>query len=255
MCRLPADLEVADATEQHESRARAGTPIPLIEIRARSDDGRLIPCHDQALGKLEIRGPWVAAVYLRGTGGDKFTDDGWFRTGDVVRINERGCMRICSRAMDLVKSGGEWIASAELENQLMTHSPVAEAAVIAIPDERWAERPLAAVVLRGGLKAVRDELRAHLGSNLGQPALTVTERPPSAHRDCTVDTVRHRSTWAGHLRAAPPRSRTSLCSNATACSSAARSRTRRCSRRLAPFAPHDLVSAVRAAWEGWPLAS
>jgi fatty-acyl-CoA synthase len=162
VCRLPSDLETADAAEQHEYRARAGTPIPLIEIRARSDDGTLIPWDDEALGELEIRGPWVAAAYHRGTGADKFTDDGWFRTGDVVRINERGCMRICDRAKDLVKSGGEWISSVDLENQLMTHSAVAEAAVIAIPDDKWGERPLAAVVLRDGMDAAPDELREHL---------------------------------------------------------------------------------------------
>jgi fatty-acyl-CoA synthase len=159
---LPADLESLAPTEQFEYRARAGTPIPLIEIRGRDDAGNLIPWDDQALGELEIRGPWVAAAYHRGTGSDKFTDDGWFRTGDVVRINERGCMRICDRAKDLVKSGGEWISSVDLENQLMTHRAVAEAAVIAIPDERWGERPLAAVVLRDGMDAAPDELREHL---------------------------------------------------------------------------------------------
>ena len=168
VCRLPVEMEAADADEQHEYRARAGTPIPFIEIRARNDDGTLIPWDDQALGELEIRGPWVAAAYHRGTGSDKFTDDGWFRTGDVVRINERGCMRICDRAKDLVKSGGEWISSVDLENQLMTHSAVAEAAVIAIPDERWGERPLAAVVLRDGMEAEPDDLRAHLGSEFAK---------------------------------------------------------------------------------------
>jgi fatty-acyl-CoA synthase len=151
--KLPADLASLTPSDQHEYRARQGTPIPLIEIRARGDDGTLIPWNDQAMGELEIRGPWVAAAYHGGTGGDKFTDDGWFRTGDVVRINERGCMRICDRSKDLVKSGGEWISSVDLENQLMAHSAVAEAAVIAIPDERWGERPLAAVVLRDGMQA------------------------------------------------------------------------------------------------------
>jgi fatty-acyl-CoA synthase len=168
VCRLPKDLEAVDASEQHEYRARAGTPIPLIEIRARADDGALIPWDDEALGELEIRGPWVAAGYHRGTGSDKFTDDGWFRTGDVVRINDRGCMRICDRAKDLVKSGGEWISSVDLENQLMTHDAVAEAAVIAVPDERWGERPLAAVVLREGMDAGPDELRKHLGNEFAK---------------------------------------------------------------------------------------
>ena len=184
VCRLPADMEAANAAEQHEYRARAGTPIPFIEIRARSDDGTLIPWDDQALGELEIRGPWVAAAYHRGTGNDKFTDDGWFRTGDVVRINERGCMRICDRAKDLVKSGGEWISSVDLENQLMTHTAVAEAAVIAIPDERWGERPLAAVVLRDGMEAAPDDLRAHLSSRVCQVAVA---RPDRVHRGDSAD--------------------------------------------------------------------
>jgi fatty-acyl-CoA synthase len=168
LSKLPADLETLAPSDQYEYRARQGTPIPLIEIRARDDDGALIPWDDQAMGELEIRGPWVAAAYHRGTGADKFTNDGWFRTGDVVRINERGCMRICDRAKDLVKSGGEWISSVDLENQLMGHSAVAEAAVIAVPDEKWGERPLAAVVLRDGMQASPEELREHLGSDFAK---------------------------------------------------------------------------------------
>jgi fatty-acyl-CoA synthase len=168
LSKLPADLENLDRPDQYEYRARQGTPIPLIEIRARADDGQLIPWDDQAMGELEIRGPWVAAAYHGGTGGDKFTDDGWFRTGDVVRINERGCMRICDRAKDLVKSGGEWISSVDLENELMAHGAVAEAAVIAIPDEKWGERPLAAVVLRQGMEASVEELRDHLGGEFAK---------------------------------------------------------------------------------------
>ena len=168
LSKLPADLESLAAGDQYEYRARQGTPIPLIEIRARDDNGALIPWNDHAMGELEIRGPWVAAAYYGGTGGDKFTDDGWFRTGDVVRINERGCMRICDRAKDLVKSGGEWISSVDLENELMAHSAVAEAAVIAIPDEKWGERPLAAVVLRDGMQASPEELRAHLGTEFAK---------------------------------------------------------------------------------------
>jgi fatty-acyl-CoA synthase len=168
LSKLPAGLESLAPRDQYEYRARQGTPIPLIEIRARAEDGGLIPWDDQAMGELEIRGPWVAAAYHGGTGADKFTDDGWFRTGDVVRINERGCMRICDRAKDLVKSGGEWISSVDLENELMAHSAVAEAAVIAVPDEKWGERPLAAVVLREGMDASAKELRDHLGSEFAK---------------------------------------------------------------------------------------
>ena len=166
--KLPAELESLAPSDQYEYRARQGTPIPLIEIRARADDGQLIPWNDKAMGELEIRGPWVAAAYHGGMGADKFTDDGWFRTGDVVRINERGCMRICDRAKDLVKSGGEWISSVDLENELMAHGAVAEAAVIAIPDEKWGERPLAAVVLRDGMEASPEELREHLGGEFAK---------------------------------------------------------------------------------------
>ncbi|HTU31221.1 MAG TPA: long-chain fatty acid--CoA ligase [Solirubrobacteraceae bacterium] len=166
--RLPADLESSPHSEQLEYRARAGVPIPLIEIRARAEDGTLIPWDDQALGELEIRGPWVAAGYHGGTGADRWTDDGWFRTGDVVRIDPRGCMRICDRAKDLIKSGGEWISSVDLENQLMAHGAVAEAAVIAIPDDRWGERPLAAVVLRDGRSAAPRELRDHLAADFAK---------------------------------------------------------------------------------------
>ena len=168
LSKLPADLESLPPGDRYEYRARQGTPIPLIEIRARADNGALISWDDQAMGELEIRGPWVAAAYHGGTGADKFTKDGWFRTGDVVRINERGCMRICDRAKDLVKSGGEWISSVDLENELMAHSAVQEAAVIAVPDERWGERPLAAVVLRDGMQASPEELRAHLGSEFAK---------------------------------------------------------------------------------------
>ena len=139
----------------------------MIEIRAR-DDEEAGPWDDRRIGELEIRGPWVAAAYHRGDGSDKFTDDGWFRTGDVVRINERGCMRICDRAKDLVKSGGEWISSVDLENELMAHSAVAEAAVIAVPDERWGERPLAVDRSPRWLRGDPDELREHLCSDFAK---------------------------------------------------------------------------------------
>jgi len=104
----------------------------------------------------------VAAAYHQGLGSEKFTDDGWFQTGDVVRIDGRGCLRITDRSKDLVKSGGEWISSVDLENLLMAHPAVAEAAVIAIPDEKWGERPLAAVVLRDDEEVTPEELREHL---------------------------------------------------------------------------------------------
>jgi fatty-acyl-CoA synthase len=168
VCRLTADLVDAPQAEQYDYRARQGIPVPFVDIRARGDDGELIPWDDQAMGELEVRGPWVAVAYHRGTGAEKFSDDGWFQTGDVVKIDSRGCIRICDRSKDLVKSGGEWISSVDLENLLMAHPAVAEAAVIAIPDERWGERPLAVVALRDGEEAGPDELREHLAQEFAK---------------------------------------------------------------------------------------
>jgi fatty-acyl-CoA synthase len=168
VCRLPADLDGASEDEQYAFRSRQGTPSPFVNIRAREDDGELIPWDDSAMGELEIRGPWVAAAYYGGAGAEKFTDDEWFQTGDVVRIDSRGCIRITDRSKDLVKSGGEWISSVDLENLLMAHPAVAEAAVIAIPDERWGERPMAFVVLSEGREATPEELRTHLGKDFAK---------------------------------------------------------------------------------------
>ena len=163
--RLPRELDDAPADEQYADRSRQGIASPYVEIRARGEDGDLVAWDDAAMGELEVRGPWVARGYLGGAGAEKFTDDGWFCTGDVVTIDAHGSIRICDRSKDLVKSGGEWISSVDLENLLMAHPDVAEAAVIAVPDERWGERPLAAVVLREGRAADPDALRVHLAAD------------------------------------------------------------------------------------------
>jgi len=168
VCRLPAGLDNASADEQYEYRIRQGTPSPFVEIRGRGEDGEEIPWDDRAMGELEVRGPWVAAAYHHGQGAEKFTEDGWFQTGDVVRIDGRGCIRICDRSKDLVKSGGEWISSVDVENLLMAHPAVAEAAVIAMPDERWGERPMAVVVLREGSQTTPEELRSHLSAEFAK---------------------------------------------------------------------------------------
>jgi fatty-acyl-CoA synthase len=159
---VPPEMDDAPDDEKFEYRARQGVPAAFIEIRARGDDGELIPWDDQAMGELEVRGPWVAAAYFQGSGAEKFTEDGWFQTGDVVRINRHGCIRITDRTKDLVKSGGEWISSVDMENLLMAHPSVAEAAVIAIPDDQWGERPMAVVVLQDGADATAEDVREHL---------------------------------------------------------------------------------------------
>ncbi|MFG1783886.1 long-chain fatty acid--CoA ligase [Rhodococcus oryzae] len=166
--RLPADLYESEKDDQYAFRARQGIAMPFVDIRARNEDDGFIEWDDLAMGELEVRGPWVAAAYHNGKGADSFTDDGWFRTGDIVRIDLRGCIRICDRSKDLVKSGGEWISSVDLENHLMAHPSVAEAAVIAVPDPRWGERPLAVVVLRDGMAADPEPLREHLSTEFAR---------------------------------------------------------------------------------------
>jgi fatty-acyl-CoA synthase len=168
VCRLAESLDESGADEQYEYRVRQGVASPLFEIRARDDNGQLIAWDDAAMGELEVRGAWVAAGYHQGKGADNFTADGWFKTGDIVRIDAHGCIRICDRSKDLVKSGGEWISSVDLENQLMAHPAVAQAAVIAVPDDRWGERPLAVVSLCAGAEASPDELREYLAQEFAK---------------------------------------------------------------------------------------
>ena len=169
VCRLPRDMETRRCGLTSTSTALAqGIPIPLSRSALADDDGALIPWDDQALGELEIRGPWVAAAYHRGRAATSSP-----RTAGSAPAMSSASMRAdaCASAIglkDLVKSGGEWISSVDLENQLMAHPAVAEAAVIAIPDDKWGERPLAAVVLRDGVQATPDELREHLGSDFAK---------------------------------------------------------------------------------------
>jgi acyl-CoA synthetase (AMP-forming)/AMP-acid ligase II len=166
---LPGDLSTADEEKQFDYIAMQGIPLPLVELRARDVDGKDIPWDSETMGELEIRGPWVAAGYYETPEqADRWTDDGWFRTGDIVSFDPKGFIQIKDRSKDVIKSGGEWISSVELENALMGHPAVLEAAVIAIPDPKWDERPLAAVVLREGETATPDDLRAFLAPNFAK---------------------------------------------------------------------------------------
>jgi len=162
VCNMPAGLRDASFDEQLRYRARQGKPLPFVEIRAVAD-GREVPWDGATMGELEVRGPWVASQYFNVDGPDqRFSEDGWFRTGDVVMIHADGCVELTDRAKDLVKSGGEWISSVALENALMAHPAVAEAAVIAVPHPKWDERPLAVVVLRKDQRVTAEELREFL---------------------------------------------------------------------------------------------
>jgi fatty-acyl-CoA synthase len=154
--------------EAYSRRAMQGIAIPFVEIRARGGEG-LVPWDGETMGELEVRGPSVSSAYYESDeGADRWTDDGWFKTGDVVSIHPDGFVEVQDRAKDLVKSGGEWISTVALENALMGHPAVAEAAVIAIPDAKWDERPLAVVVLREGQTATDEELREFLAPNFAK---------------------------------------------------------------------------------------
>ncbi|HEY7731717.1 MAG TPA: long-chain fatty acid--CoA ligase [Gaiellaceae bacterium] len=158
----PGQEEGLTGAAAYDKRAEQGPPIPFVEVRARGAEG-LVPWDGETMGELEVRGVAVASSYYDAPdSADRWTDDGWFRTGDVVTIGPDGYVKVQDRAKDLVKSGGEWISTVALENALMGHAAVLEAAVIAVPDERWSERPLAVVVLRDGAAATGDELREHL---------------------------------------------------------------------------------------------
>jgi fatty-acyl-CoA synthase len=147
-------------------RASQGRLFCTVEGRLTGDDGEVLPSDGKAVGEIEARGPWVTGSYYRDPAPEKF-HDGWLRTGDVGTLDAAGFIRLTDRAKDVIKSGGEWISSMELENLLMAHPSVAEAAVIGVPDEKWGERPLAAVVLRSDAAPVTpDDLRAFLGERI-----------------------------------------------------------------------------------------
>jgi fatty-acyl-CoA synthase len=148
-----------------EVRSQAGLPLPGIQISVRGPDGAETPRDGKTMGDLLVRGPWVVDRYYKGEGGEQFTEDGWFRTGDVAVASPEGYFVIGDRAKDLIKSGGEWISSVDMERAIMAMAEVAEAAVVAIPDEKWQERPLACVVLRPGATLALPQLRAQLAAH------------------------------------------------------------------------------------------
>lgn len=159
---LKREFGALSREEQYAIRSRQGMPLPFFEVRAMGPENE-VPRDGASMGELQVRGPWVASGYHDlDQESDKWTEDGWFRTGDIATIDPAGYVKITDRLKDLVKSGGEWISSLDLENALADHPAVAEVAVIAIPDAKWGERPLAIIVLRPGRVASEADLRAHL---------------------------------------------------------------------------------------------
>jgi fatty-acyl-CoA synthase len=164
VCTLRPRLEQADADTRYAYRAKQGLPLSFVEVRVIGDEGEA-PWDGKTVGELQVRGPFIAAAYYKPEGETpNWTADGWLRTGDVANIDPEGYVKITDRTKDLIKSGGEWISSVDLENALMGHPAVLEAAVIGVPHPRWAERPLACVVLKVGARATAAELKEYLGT-------------------------------------------------------------------------------------------
>ncbi|MFN8201943.1 MAG: long-chain fatty acid--CoA ligase [Solirubrobacteraceae bacterium] len=167
-----ASLSIPDTTLTGDAhwaqRARQGTPLPLVEARLVDDAGDEAAWDGEATGELEVRGSWVARDYYEDPAGAEKFHDGWLRTGDVASIDPSGSIKISDRTKDVIKSGGEWISSIELEGEIMALDGVREAAVVAIPDPRWTERPLACVALQPGATLTLEEMRAHLAGRVAK---------------------------------------------------------------------------------------
>jgi fatty-acyl-CoA synthase len=162
----PAGVE-PNSKEDVDWRMRAGRLLHGVEMRITGKEGEEVPRDGESEGEIEVRGPWVTGAYHHDPAPEKFRD-GWLRTGDVGTLDERGFFTITDRIKDVIKSGGEWISSVDLENELMAHPAVQEAAVIGISDQRWGERPLACVVLRAGATADAAELAKFLGEKVAR---------------------------------------------------------------------------------------
>jgi fatty-acyl-CoA synthase len=166
---IKPELLNASEDERFARLGMAGVPMPVMDIRIVDGDGAEQPWDGKSVGEIQVRGPFITAGYHETPHDpEKFTADGFLRTGDVASVDPHGYVRIVDRAKDLIKSGGEWISSVDMENLLMAHPAVQEAAVIAIADAKWGERPLACVVLKAGTRASSDQLRAHLASRFAK---------------------------------------------------------------------------------------
>jgi len=167
VCALAYPPKGTDPAEDLDWRAKTGRVIPGVEIRIVAEDGTVAPPDGASIGEIEVRGPWITGSYYRDLAPEKF-HDGWLRTGDIASIDDYGFLQISDRTKDVIKSGGDWISSVELENSLMANPEVVEASVVGVPDERWDERPLAVVVLRPGASVTASELRTWLSSRVAK---------------------------------------------------------------------------------------
>jgi acyl-CoA synthetase (AMP-forming)/AMP-acid ligase II len=166
-CTLQPKMESWPDDRKYLLRSKQGLPSPFIDLRAMGDTGE-VPWDGASVGELQVKGPWVTASYFRSDAARQWTADGWLRTGDVVNIDPNGYIKITDRQKDLIKSGGEWISSVDLENAIVSHPAIAEAAVIAVAHPKWQERPLALIVLKEGAKLDASEIRSLLASSFAK---------------------------------------------------------------------------------------
>jgi fatty-acyl-CoA synthase len=158
-------------SEDHKyaQRLKQGIPTAFVEARVTQADGTQAPHDGKTVGELEVRGPWVAGSYYNmPEEAHRWSPDGWLRTGDMAHIDEDGYIKLVDRSKDLIKSGGEWISSVDLENALVAHPDVREAAVIAVPHPKWQERPVAILKLRDGARLQPEQLREFLASKFAK---------------------------------------------------------------------------------------
>jgi len=166
--QLKSYMESWPEEKKYQVRAKQGRPAPFVELRVMRPEGEA-SWDAKTIGELEVRGPWVASSYYNAPEEQhRWTADGWFRTGDMATIDPEGYVKIVDRSKDLIKSGGEWISSVDLENALMGHPAIREAAVIAVSHPRWQERPLAVIVFKDGVSATPEELRAFLAGKFAK---------------------------------------------------------------------------------------
>jgi fatty-acyl-CoA synthase len=167
-CGVRAHMREWSEEKQYKVRSRQGSSAPFVEMRV-TRDGKEVPRDAETAGDLEVRGPWVASSYYNAPEEqNRWTADGWFRTGDVATMDDDGYIKLVDRSKDLIKSGGEWISSVDLENAVMGHPAVKEAAVIGVAHPKWSERPLAVVVLKQGVSATSEELREFLAERFAK---------------------------------------------------------------------------------------
>jgi fatty-acyl-CoA synthase len=167
LCSLAIPPRGTPPDEEMDWRAKTGRVVPGVEVRVAAEDGSILPNDGSSVGEFEVRGPWICGSYYKDPAPDRF-HDGWLRTGDIGSLDHLGFMQISDRTKDVIKSGGEWISSVELENEVMAHPGVVEAAVVAVPDERWSERPLVAVVVDPDDPVTAEELVEFLGGRVSR---------------------------------------------------------------------------------------